>query len=310
MRVVIVGYGEMLNALVYGVLISNHDLVGVFRHENVLYSRLKRFLYDLVFPSNDYRLVKNFRLFDIIAPSVNSKKFRKELKRLNADVVVVGSWSEKFEKDTIETPNTATINVHPSLLPLFRGPNPYFQVIKNNETKSGITFHLIDEKLDTGKILHQVEVNVSVKETGKSLKYKCTSAAKNNIIEVLDNLQLKLKNAKAQNNDEATYQKQITLSESILDFEVEDSLEIDRRIRALNPWLKCHIPYKSEFFTFEKHRVIGHNYEKKAGEIVAKSTNSISIVCRDGVVIEFSDIKIKRPFAKLLTKLYLKYFVV
>ncbi len=309
MRVVIVGYGQMLQALVDGVMESNHDLAGVFRHENVVYGKFKRFLYDLMFPSNDYLLVKHFYIYDIHAKGVNSNQFRKELKKLKADIVIVGSWSEKFEKETIGTPALACINVHPSLLPKYRGANPYFQVIMHDEKITGVTFHLMNEKFDSGDILEQIQVPISKNETGKSLKYKCTKAVQENIANFLDNISEKMEKRTKQNENLANYQKQITIRESIIDFRKENSEEIDRRIRALTPWMNCYFPYKNEFFKFKEHKIINQKSDKTAGTIISKTKDSISIACLDGKIIEFYNIKIIRKFSKIFSPIYIKYFI-
>ena len=309
MRVVIVGYGEMLEALVAGVMDSKHDLTGVFRHENVLYNRLKRLFYDYTLPSGDFHLVKNLYIYDIIAPSVNSKKFIKEIKRLKADVIIVGSWSEKFSLKTINAPNIACINVHPSLLPEYRGPNPYFRTILNGADKTGVTFHLMTEKYDAGNILKQIEIPISSDETGKSLRFKCTNVVKNNIAELLDNLADEIRNSRPQQENLATYQKQITLAESILDFKNETSIQIDRRIRALTPWLKCFINHKNEFFSFKQYKLTDQQSEKPPGTIAGKKGNSLSFVCKDKRIMEFEDLSICRPFSKLWTKLYINYCI-
>ena len=90
-----------------------------------------------------------------LANSVNSKKFRDFVIESKADVILVGSWSEKFGIDTLELTKYGVINCHPSLLPLHRGANPYFWQIYSGDKKAGVTFHLMDENFDTGDILLQ-----------------------------------------------------------------------------------------------------------------------------------------------------------
>ena len=82
MNIVIVGYNEMLRALILGLLASDSKIVGVFRHENVIYSPIKKFFYDLFNPSTDLNFVKAYKLYDIKAKSVNSDEFRKDLKQI------------------------------------------------------------------------------------------------------------------------------------------------------------------------------------------------------------------------------------
>ncbi len=309
MKIVIVGYGEMLRALISGVLKTKHEIVGVFREENIKYPPLTRFIYDVLQPTDDYNFIRTHQLKEIKAKSVNSQEFINSIKKLKTDVILVGSWSEKFSLQTINTPKIACINTHPSLLPKYRGPNPYLQVILNNEQKTGVTFHLMEVNYDTGAILHQAETEILKTDTGESLKYRCCDLARNEIINLLNNLPQKLKEQKSQNEQESTYQHQISLAESILDFEKETSLEIDKRIRALTPWLKCHIPYKNDFFTFESYKIYQKKSKKRPSSIVKKTNNSLFIVCKDGYVIEFCAIKIKRPFSAFFTKLYLEKII-
>lgn len=309
MKIVVVGYGEMFDSLIAGIYNSRHEIVGVFRHENILYHPLKRFLYDLLMPTGNRIFTKSLGLYDIKAPSVNSDKFRKIIKKLKADVIIVGSWSEKFSTETINTPETACINVHPSLLPSYRGPNPYLQVILNGETKSGVTFHIMDENYDTGPILYREQTEITDYETGLSLKLKCCGIARKSVEKVIDsfngNIQMPLK----QNDEESSYQKQISLKDSILNFEKETSLEIDRRIRAFTPWLNCHIAYNDEFFQFGKYKLIDEKVKEQPGTIIKKTSDSLCIVCADSKPAEFSLLKLKRPFCGLFTGLYLKYIV-
>lgn len=308
MKIAIVGYGEMFKSLVLGVLKSEHELCAVFRHDNILLNSYEKILFDFLKPSDDYNFIKTHNLKEIKARSVNSKKFIKEIKKLGIDLILVGSWSEKFKIETIQSPKIACINVHPSLLPKYRGPNPYLQVILNNEEKTGVTFHLMDEKFDNGAIVHQIEIPVLSNDTGAVLKTRCCDTARNEVQFLLDNLSEKLKNKTIQNANEATYKHHISLAETILDFSNKTSVQIDRRIRALTPWIDCYICHKQDYFSFKTYKIKDKTNALPA-TIIDKTENSISIVCKDGIVIEFSSLSIKQPFSRFYTKFYLKNFL-
>ena len=304
MKIVLVGYGEMLKALVLGILKTQNEIVGVFRHDNILYSPTKKILYDIFNPSADYNFIKTHRLKEIKAGSVNSEKFISEIKRLNADLIIVGSWSEKFSAQTINSPKIACINVHPSLLPKYRGPNPYLQTILHDEKQSGITFHLMDINYDTGSILHQAALDILPNETGYSLKNKCCNLARIEVQNLLNDFKNKIENQQSQKENEATYFHNITLADCILDFQNETAEEIDRRIRALTPWLMCYIPYKKDFFSFKNYKITPEISIKEPATIVKKTNKSVYIVCRDGRIIQFSSLKSKRIFAEALKNIY------
>ena len=305
MKIVIVGYGEMLQAIVSGVLKTKHQIVGVFRHDNVLYRTFLSRIWEKIKPSMDYNFIKNLKLYDIKVDSVNSQRFRDELKKLKADVVIVASWSEKFSMQTINMLKHGCINVHPALLPKYRGPNPYIHVIMNQETQSGVTFHQMDVNYDTGAILHQASIPVLNNDTGMSLKLRCCDLAHQEVQTFISKFKEFYANPQSQNEKEATYQNQFDLAECILNFEEETVAQIDRKIRALTPWAKTYIPYKNQFFEFENYKVYNKFSEKEPAQIIRITENSVFIVCADKNVIEFSGLKLKSPLYTLFTSLYL-----
>ncbi len=305
MKIVIVGYGEMLQALILGVLKTKHQIVGVFRHDKVLLNPLKRKILDVLKPSIDLNLVKTLRLYDINAKSVNSKEFQEEIRQLKADLILVGSWSEKFSMQTANIPKFGCINVHPSLLPKYRGPNPYIHVILNDEHESGVTFHKMDVNYDTGAIVHQASVPVLQNDTGMSLKLRCCDLAQQEIQLLLKDFKRKYSNPVSQDEKKATYQPQLSLLETILNFEKETSDQIDKRIRALTPWTKTFIPYNNQFIEFENYKIYHKPCTKDASQIIRITEKSIFIVCADKKVVEFSGLKLKSAILRPFSNIYL-----
>src|SRR5574344_1048310 len=170
LKVIVIGHGDMLAHLIAGAIDAEVEVVGVMRYDVVNTNPVKRFFKDLFNPSKEYSYIKSYNLHEIVAKSANSKKFHREIMETDADLVICGTWGEKLSKDTINLPKMATINVHPSLLPRYRGSNPYLQNIWHKEKKSGVTFHLMDENFDTGAILLQKEVEILPNDTSKELK--------------------------------------------------------------------------------------------------------------------------------------------
>jgi methionyl-tRNA formyltransferase len=72
-------------------------------------------------------------------------------------------------KSIISLPKYGTVNIHPSLLPKYRGPSPTHWVLKNKEDRTGLTCHYMDEWLDTGGIIYQLEISVKSKDTFASI---------------------------------------------------------------------------------------------------------------------------------------------
>ena len=309
MKTIILGKGEMLSNLIEGTLDAGCEIVGVFRYENTSLSKWRLFFHDFFKSSPDFTLIKKYKLHEIKFKSANSEEFKKEVLKLNADVILVGTWGEKLRKDIINLPTIACINVHPSFLPKYRGPNPYLQAILNKETKSGITFHLMDEKFDNGAILSQKCIEIFPNDTSKELKARTVYQARLLCAETLKKLEYGMIIPITQDNNKATYFPNIKPENMMLDFTRETAEEISARIRAFHPWLPCYVTYKTKYFIPDpyKLRILNIKDSKKnIGEIISinPKLKSITVLCQNNKAIEMENVKLYG--AKFLTGIYLK----
>lgn len=244
MNIVVAGYDKMLAALILGAKLRNHNILGAFRIDRVKYSNFTLFFKDIFAPSIDYSFLKSHKIHDIKAKSVNSKEFINQIKRLNPDVILVGSWSEKFGTEILSLPKYGVLNCHPSLLPNHRGANPYFWAIYSGDTKTGITFHKMDENFDTGEILMQGAFDIDPNTTGGALKNKAAKVAEIMIGDLLDDLEHKRIIPIIQDETKAVYDKYPFDGIDIVDFK-ETAQKTYDRIRGLKPWCYCSCVLKT-----------------------------------------------------------------
>lgn len=313
MKIVILGSGEMLTNLIAGCLDAGTDIVGVFRADKVRYNRLDGFIMDTFNPSKELNYIKGHKLYEINARSANSAEFKKEILRLNADIILVGSWGEKLKKHIIDLPKIATINVHPSLLPKYRGPNPYLQAIKHQETQSGVTFHLMDENYDTGSILLQKIVKIEPTDTGRELRAKVAIKAREGINELLTELDTEIIIPVKQDETKSSYFSHITEDEVMLDFS-KPAEAISAQIRAFHPWTKCYFQHDKLFFVPNPYKLeiieSKEFIEYPFGTIIDKchKDHSITIVCGDNKYLKMQGVKLF-GFFKFLTAFYIKFLM-
>ena len=78
-----------------------------------------------------------------------------EIRNINPDLIISAYYRKIFPKELIDIPRLGIVNIHPSLLPFYRGPVPTAWAILNNESEFGITLHKVDAGIDTGDILFQ-----------------------------------------------------------------------------------------------------------------------------------------------------------
>lgn len=312
MRVVVLGKGLMLANIVLGVLDAGADVVGVFRYEETCNSRLKMLFDDFFKPAPEVTLINKLKIRQIRLKSANGPLFRKLMVTLNVDLIIIGTWRERLEKDTFNLPTIASVNVHPSLLPKYRGPNPYLQSILHGEKYSGVTLHLVTEKFDNGPILKQEKVEILDSDTSQELRDRSVRTARKLVTELISDLDNKVLTPVAQNEKLATYYPNISGDERMLDFKFQTSDEISRTIRALHPFLPCYITYLNKFFIVNPYnfKILQESFSANAGDIVAKNPekSSITILCADDKAIRFTDLKLYKAERK--TKEFIKSEVV
>ena len=111
--------------------------------------------------------VLNFKKNNVV-----EKKLLKKLLNNNINLICLAGFMKILSKKFIKKFNNPILNIHPSLLPKYKGLNTHIRVIKNKEKYSGATVHLVSAKLDSGKIILQKKIKVSKYENEKSLQKK------------------------------------------------------------------------------------------------------------------------------------------
>jgi methionyl-tRNA formyltransferase len=166
-------------------------------------------------------------------------------------------------------------------LPEHRGPNPYTSTIKEGETKTGITFHLVDEGIDSGAILLQKEINISDDDTGESLRVKASYKARESVKELLDGLENARFLPQKQDAAKATYFPRVNEDDAVINWN-KSAQSIHDQIRGLYPWLICYTRFKNDFFKIKSSKIVDLTIpSSEAGRILAKSKNSLLVSTAD-----------------------------
>ena len=170
-----------------------------------------------------------------------------ELKKLDADVFVVASFGKILPKELIELPKFKTLNVHPSLLPRLRGPAPIQNIILSHDEKPGVTIIKMDEIMDHGPILAQIETPI----TPWPDHYRVVEEKLGRIGgKMLGALLPKWVNGKIneipQDDTQANYTKLIKKEEGLLN--LDDKAEINlRKVLAYSTWPSAYIFYTNKW---------------------------------------------------------------
>ena len=117
-----------------------------------------------------YKIKKKVYNYD--KKKISEKRILKDLKSNDIKLICLAGFMKILSQDFIKNFKGKILNIHPSLLPKYKGLNTHMRVIKNQEKYSGCTVHLVNSKLDSGKIILQKKVKLSKKETPLSLQKK------------------------------------------------------------------------------------------------------------------------------------------
>ncbi len=158
-----------------------------------------------------------------------------KLQALNPDAIVVVAYGQILKKNVLDLPRLGCINIHSSLLPRWRGAAPIHHAILSGDPMSGVTTMRMVEKLDAGDIYLKKETAIGPRETVSELHDRLAIFGAELILPTLAGLDQGKIIGIPQNENEVTYATKLTKDMERLDPALS-ARELDRRIRALNPW--------------------------------------------------------------------------
>ena len=157
------------------------------------------------------------------------------LKRFPADLYVVVAYGEIFRREMLTLPTDGVLNIHPSLLPRYRGSAPVQATILNGERETGVSIIQMVRKLDAGPIIAQSRMSLNGTETAGSLSKRLAELSGRMIADVAAGWVEGTLPASPQVEEEATYTRELTKAEGRIDWRWP-AVEIERRVRAMTPW--------------------------------------------------------------------------
>lgn len=154
-----------------------------------------------------------------------------------ADLSIIAAYGKILTPQELSTPKYGCINIHPSLLPKYRGPSPIQEAILNGDRVSGITIIKMDEEVDHGPIIYQEKIELSDRDNFDILSKKMFLRAAEVLPTIIkDFIGEKLKLVE-QDHKEASYCNLLTRESGYFDVSNPPSAEdLDRKIRAYYPW--------------------------------------------------------------------------
>lgn len=172
-----------------------------------------------------------------VVTDFRNKKILQELKKTNASLGILASFGAILPDEILSIFPLGIINIHPSLLPKYRGPTPVQTAILNGEKITGVTIIKLDDQVDHGPILTQKEVRILPNETSESLYKRLFSLAASSMVQIIElyiNGEISLRE---QNHRKATFTKSLAREDGFIDLKNPLTPQtLERMIRAYYPW--------------------------------------------------------------------------
>lgn len=220
---------------------------------------------------------------------LKNSEFIKQLKELSPDLFIVASYGKIIPKEVLNIPKLGAINIHPSLLPRWRGPSPIQSAILAGDKETGTTIMLMDQEMDHGGIISNVKFPISNKLNFKELEEILIKESAKLLIKTLPKWIKGEIKPKEQNRKNAVYCQMIKKENGKINW--NESVEIiDRKIRALNPWPGTYFESRDKKFKILEAEIalFSNSAElentKKIGEFFCEN-KQLMVKCKDDVLI-------------------------
>jgi methionyl-tRNA formyltransferase len=235
------------------------------------------------------RLAQSLKLEVVQPASLKSEEVVAQLTGFRPDVIVVAAYGQILPQPVLDIPRYGCINVHPSLLPKFRGASPVTASILAGDEFTGVSIMLMDKGMDTGPVLARAQIPISPQDTTGSLTSKLSQIGARLLLDVLLRWLRGELTPQPQNDAEATYSSPIAKEEGEVDWSLP-AIEIWRRVRAFQPWPGCYTKWQGRRLEIIEAVPLPREGSFEVGQVVAltptieRSEAAFGVCTGDGIL--------------------------
>ena len=230
LKLIFMGSPEYTLPILKELLTSNHLVQAAFTEPDKLIQRNKIVLEN---PIKQYCKKLNIPIFQFAKN--NNEKIFEEILKMKPDAIIIASYGVILPKKVLEIPPLGCINIHPSMLPKYRGPSPIPSTILNGDYNSGVTLMKLDTGMDTGPIIAQEEFLINSRHNTSDLTKILFSLGGKLLTKILPEYASGNIQVTPQNDKEATITLKIKKTDGLIKW-TSTSEYIKNQIKAFTPW--------------------------------------------------------------------------
>ena len=219
-----------------------------------------------------------------------------KLKDLKPDFMIVVAFGQILTKEVLDIPKYGCINLHASLLPMYRGAAPINWAIINGEKVTGNTTQLMDIGVDTGDMILKDEVEITNNMTSGELHDILMVRGADLLIKSIEGI-VNENIVLQKQPDETFYAKMLDKDLANINWDMSSS-EIHNLVRGLNPWPIAYTDYKGERMKIYETEALEEKTSVKPGTILDVNKSGVKVACKENVLVIK---KVQFPNGKPLT---------
>lgn len=206
-------------------------------------------------------------ILSIFQPTdINAEESLSKMRQLKPDFLVLMAYGKILSREVLEIPGRGCLNLHPSLLPCWRGATPVQSALLAGEPETGVSVMQMVERMDAGPVYAQLTIPIAPDDNGISLSEKLARLAAEKTPEVLIEIFEGKRKAEPQNEKQASYCSKITKSDGQIDWN-EPAESIARKIRAYAGWPGTYTMWEGKMLKIIEGKVVADSYP--AGHVLA-----------------------------------------
>lgn len=283
LKILFMGTGSFAGTVLKALLEEKYGIAGVFTKPD------KTIHKNSAPAENQVKELAQKNNLAIFQPEKLDEKVISQIKSIAPDLIVIVAYGKIIPSEIINIPKFGCVNVHPSLLPKFRGPSPIQNALLQGEKETGTTIMLIDEKMDEGDILSQEKIAIGPDDTYQTLSEKLARFSADLLLKTLPLWISGKITPLPQDDSRATLCQLIEREDGRIVWE-EEAEKIYDRYRALYPWPGIfsfwkngnnNVRIKLQKISLAKNN---HISDRRAGEIF-RSDDGIAVQTLKGAII-------------------------
>ncbi len=278
LRIIFAGTPDFAARHLKALLLSKHKILGVLTKPDSPNGRGNKLV-----PNSVKTLAEQHKLKVFQPKSLRTGEVSKLIADLNADVIVAVAYGLIFPKTVLSTPDLGCINVHASLLPRWRGAAPIQRSLLAGDNETGITVIQMDSGLDSGDMLYKSVCPIEATDTSASLYEKLAELGPTALLTTLQNLQKGTAKYEVQDETKVIYAKKLSKEEARLNWCLSAE-QLERRIRAFNPWPISYFIIDKNPVKVWKADVLLEEERVDPGIIIRTNKDGIQVATSSGIL--------------------------